>query len=341
MAGISMRELADLLGVSTASVSVALRGKSGISEETRRRILEEAHRQGYDMGRLSTPDSKGLIEIIDLTYRDCFHVPEDSLYYNQFLESASRELTGRGYQVSGPFAPADPGYLSRPPADGGIVLGGASTAEQLAQYQAADIPFVVSGISPEHFPANIVSHDNHAGIRAALLHLLSRGHSRIGYLRSLGMTPGEERQRAWEYELYRHGLAPGEFLDISREPSVPEPENMLQYLHTWLEHGLPEATAFLCDTDSLAAAFMRAMRDHGRIPGRDISVIGFDDMPFSAFLEPPLTTVRTSEPELGLAAAHLLLRCMEHPGQPCWHIRVGTSLIERASVCQIGPPQSW
>ena len=45
MAGISMRELADLLGVSTASVSVALRGKSGISEETRRRILEEAHRQ--------------------------------------------------------------------------------------------------------------------------------------------------------------------------------------------------------------------------------------------------------------------------------------------------------
>ena len=57
MAGISMRELADLLGVSTASVSVALRGKSGISEETRRRILEEAHRQGYDMGRLSRPDS--------------------------------------------------------------------------------------------------------------------------------------------------------------------------------------------------------------------------------------------------------------------------------------------
>ena len=61
MAGISMRELADLLGVSTASVSVALRGKSGISEETRRRILEEAHRQGYDMGRLSTPDSKVIL----------------------------------------------------------------------------------------------------------------------------------------------------------------------------------------------------------------------------------------------------------------------------------------
>ena len=89
MAGISMRELADLLGVSTASVSVALRGKSGISEETRRRILEEAHRQGYDMGRLSTPDSKGLIEIIDLTYRDCFHVPEDSFSHTLFVQFAT------------------------------------------------------------------------------------------------------------------------------------------------------------------------------------------------------------------------------------------------------------
>ena len=116
-----MRELADLLGVSTASVSVALRGKSGISEETRQRILEEARRQGYDMGRLSAPDSKGLVEILDLTYRGHGVPPEDSLYYNQFLEAVSKELTGQGYQLSGPFAPSDPGFLSRPPADGVIL----------------------------------------------------------------------------------------------------------------------------------------------------------------------------------------------------------------------------
>lgn len=336
MAGISMRELADRLGVSTASVSVALRGKSGISEETRQRILEEAHRLGYDMGRLSTPDFKGMIELVDLTYRGHCTPPEDSLYYNQFLEAVSKELTGRGYQLAGPFAPSEPGFLSRPSADGGILLGAAATDDQIRQYQTLGIPFVVTGVSSDIFPANTVSHDNHAGIRSALLHLKDLGHTHIGYLRSLIMAPGEDRQQAWQYEMYRLQLTPGEVLDISNEPDNTNPEIMLGRLHDWLNRGLPKATAFLCDNDSLAAAFMRALRDKGLIPGRDISVIGFDDMPFSAFLEPPLTTVRTHEPELGIAAADLLLRCMERPGRSHWHIKVGTALVARSSVCR--PP---
>lgn len=334
MAGISMRELADLLGVSTASVSVALRGKAGISEETRQRILEEARRQGYDMSRLSTPDFKGLIEIVDLTYRGHGMAPEDSLYYNQFLDAVSRELTGRGYRLCGPFAPSEPGFASRPPADGGILLGAAAAPEQLRQYQTLGIPFVVTGISAEVFPANTVSHDNLAGIRSALLYLRDMGHTRIGYLRSLGMAPGEERQQAWQYEMFRQKLTPGEVLDLSESTDYTDPESILQRLHDWLDRGFPAATAFVCDNDSLAAAFMRALRDKGRIPGRDVSVIGFDDMPFSAFLEPPLTTVRTSEPELGIAAADLLLRCMEHPGRSHWHIKIGTALVERMSVCR-------
>lgn len=333
MSGISMRELADLLGVSTASISVALRGKPGISEETRQRILEEAHRQGYDMGRLSAPEFKGLIEIIDLTYRGHGMPPENSLYYNQFLEAVSGEVTGRGYQLGGPFAPSEPGFLSRPTADGGILLGAAATVDQIRQYQTLDIPFVVTGVSSDLFPANTVSHDNHGGIRSALLYLQKLGHTRIGYLRSLGMSPGEDRQQAWQYEMSRLQLSPGEVLDISKEPGNTSPEILLGLLHNWLDRGLPAAGAFLCDNDSLAAAFMRSLRDKGLIPGHDISVVGFDDMPFSAFLEPPLTTVRTCEPELGVAAANLLLRCLEQPGRTHWHIKVGTSLVERMSVC--------
>jgi DNA-binding LacI/PurR family transcriptional regulator len=83
MPDISMRDLAEILGVSVASVSVALRGRSGISEETRARILNEAQKRGYDMSRLSSPQSKGLIEVIDYTYERLGVTVDRSAYYDK------------------------------------------------------------------------------------------------------------------------------------------------------------------------------------------------------------------------------------------------------------------
>jgi LacI family transcriptional regulator len=82
----------------------------------------------------------------------------------------------------------------------------------------------------------------------------------------------------------------------------------------------------------MAVMFMRVMRDHGVIPGKDVSIVGYDDCSLAAIIEPPLTSVRTFEPELGISAVELLLSCIGHPDMKYRHIYVGTELTARAST---------
>ncbi len=333
MAGISMKELADALGVSTASVSVALRGKSGISEETRGRILAEARKRGYDMSRLSGAQTKGVIEIIDYTYYGYSPSPKDTFsYYSQFVDAAAARITKKGYTPSGPFGPVEPGQPPRSAADGYILLGGGMRAEQLKQYCHGRIPFVVAGNGLEELPVTTVSHDNYYGIFSVLKHLDGLGHRKIGYIRSLCGNVGLERFMACKNGSARLGLEFSDFLDVSDQEKFMDAENMFSGITQWFGESQPQATAFVCDNDFAAASLMRVMRSYHQIPGKDIAVTGFDDQPFSTLLEPPLTSVHTFEPELAAVCVEELIYNMEHPGARFRHVRIGTELIVRSST---------
>lgn len=333
MARVSMRELAESLGVSVASVSVALRGKPGISEETRVRILEEAEKRGYDMTKLNISETKGIIEIIDYTYYrykvGTFNEMSD--YYSLFMDAVTAAIEEKGYEISGPHNPKDPAFESRPTPIGSILLGGSITEKELELYKKRKVPFVVSGISMNTLPIHTVSHDNYYGMTMALDHLKTLGHEKIGYVYSINGNNGLERYQAFKSELEKKQMVQENYLDLRNE----EMDNMLQAMNNWLDHNKLEATALICDNDFVAASMMRALRDHGIIPGQDISIIGFDDQPFSVLLEPPLTTVRTYESELGMAAVEELIYCLEHPRSKFRHVYIGTEFVVRASTCSV------
>lgn len=334
MSDISMRELAEILGVSVASVSVALRGRSGISEETRARILEEAQKRGYDMSRLSSPQSKGLIEIVDLSYEKIGVTVDRNPYYALLLEGITSRVAEEGYEIGGPYGPNDPGFSTRPKASGAILIGSMITDQELKQWNDGMIPFVVSGNPMTNIPVNSVSHDNIGGITSAVDHLVSLGHERIGYIRLMGGNIGAERQNAFGHALARHGLSLAYLWNLQEEYSplrLPE----LTYINTLYDNDHDSATAVICDSDMLALLMMRVLRDHGSVPGRDVSVIGYDDTSMAALVEPPLTSIRTFESELGSAAAELLVSCIAKPNVKYRHVYVGTELIARASTAPL------
>lgn len=335
MAGISMKELADRLGVSTASVSVALRGKSGISEQTRMRILAEARRLGYDMSRLSDTQAKGVIEMIDYTYYTQNSAPRNpDPYYSLFVDAATAAITKKGYTALGPIPAMGRELMADSSAQGYILLGAGMDTEQLKPYMEGSVPFVISGHPMEELPVTTVVHDNFYGIHSALRHLADLGHQRIGYVRSIGGPSGDER-----YEAYQKGMASLGFdhsgidiVDIIGREDFFDTEDIVKRINASFAKQPPTATAFICDMDLTAAALMRALRSIGKIPGKDIAVVGFDDQPVSSLLEPPLTSVRTFEPELADACVEALVYNMEHPGARFRHIRIGTELIIRAST---------
>ena len=334
MSDISMRDLAEILGVSVASVSVALRGRSGISEETRARILAEARKRGYDMSRLSSQPVKGLIEVIDFSYQKSGITIDRFAYYSQLIDAISSRLSDEGYEMSGPFNPNESSFASRPKALGAILIGSMISDDELQRFANSKVPFVVAGNPMTYTPVNSVSHDNVGRITSAVNHLIALGHTRIGYIRLMAGAIGNERHRTFVQALSDNGLSPACLWDFSDKYSLARLPD-LSDLESKLQNNPYPGTAVLCDIDVMAIMFMRIMRDKGIVPGKDISVVGYDDSSIAALMEPPLTSVRTYEPQLGTSAVDLLLSCIANPHYEYRHIYIGTKLVVRESTAPV------
>lgn len=164
--------------------------------------------------------------------------------------------------------------------------------------------------------------DNHGGVDAAMRHLRSRGHRRIACI------AGPRRDGAERLERYRAAMAAD-----GLEPHVVHADGTEE---GGFRAGLELAevsgiTAVLCVNDRSALGLYHAARTRGwRIP-EDLSVVGFDDLPWCAYLDPPLTTVRQASRDMGRLAAELALRALDH-GISAEESVVDASLVPRASV---------
>lgn len=148
---------------------------------------------------------------------------------------------------------------------------------------------------------------------------------------------GQERLDAFYLALKDLGLTAAAVVDASPEDASftgceADVDILIDRLSARIGPGPLQATAYLCDNDLAAAAFMRILRDLGKKPGEEIAVIGFDDQPFAALLEPPLTSIRTYESELAAVCVDQLIYSITHPDTPARHIRIATKLYCREST---------
>ena len=97
-------------------------------------------------------------------------------------------------------------------------------------------------------------------------------------------------------------------------------------------------TAFFADNDMIALGAVRALQQNGyQVPG-DVSVVGFDDLPFCAISNPPLTTIKVYNREMGRAAVRRLVEMAKHGADYCTKIQVRSSFVERESVRDLSHP---
>jgi len=329
------QDVADLAGVSRTTVSFVLNDVPGmrIGDDTRQRVSEAARQLDYHPDATARRMVKGRTSIIGFVLRQT----PDQIFSDHFLPEVlhglSRAAAAQGYHILIEPSPPDDSNsyirLMRERHVDGIVLSGPRFDDQeVLRTQVESSPVVLMGQLPgTNLP--FVDVDNVSGAAMVTRHLIDLGHRRIAFISNAQpiYTASADRLTGYRQALatadisYDERLVRyGDFAPASGEAAM---NNLLR-----LD---PRPTAVFVASDTVAMGALRAIHAAGLAVPHDMALVGFDDAPYSEFIEPPLTTVRLPAFGLGWGAADLLIRLInkEVIRQPS--VLLETELIIRKS----------
>jgi LacI family transcriptional regulator len=307
-ATVTLQQVADLAGVSAATVSRILNSTATVSDDKRLAVDKAIARLGF----VPNPVARGLAGGRTLSVGVVTQAI-DSPFYGGALRGIEDTLSHAGYSplfVSGQWSAAHEARcietLRSRRVDGIIVLTGRLSDTALAAC-ARELPVVVTGRTLEAPNLYALDFDNFEGARLATHHLLTLGHRRIAFIAGdLKHPDGKERLRGYRSALEAAGLAfepalvmPGSFTEGSGLMAV---ERLIDSREAF--------TAIFASNDQMAIGARLALhRRHLRVP-EDVSLVGFDDLATSVYAIPPLTTVHHPVLELGQLAAQAMLQLL-------------------------------
>ena len=332
---VSAKTIAKELGLSQSTVSLALRNLPGISDETREKVLRKAVEMGYKKPVYQPNDQPHYISLV--LYKKHGNVLADTPFFSDLIQGIELEAKKCGYQVFITYFYENQDIkeqidsLKKSLCSGVILIATEMRSTDMAPFQSLQMPIVIlDRYFPEYDYDCLVINNIH-GAKRAVQHLIDKGHTNIGYLSSSIEIRNFRERREGFFKGIRllDKKKASEPIIVKVSPVVEQAEaDMDKYLAS--KPALP--TAFFADNDNIASACMRSFIKAGyRIP-EDISIIGFDDMPFCRVLTPSLSTMSVNKTQLGALSVDFLIRRMEGSDDFPVTIQVSPRLIERDSV---------
>ena len=303
----TIKDVALRAGVSIATVSRALNDKGDVSVETRERVREVARSVGYSADRTARSLVTQKTRLVAVVVGDnAGHRDLSLVFFGKVLAAISRRLAQSSYDPL-LLPPSDVGTEHR--FDAAVLIGVDDDDPLVADLASREVPLVGVDVRCAGRAAYVGS-DHADGVRLALAHLHALGHRRIAHVAGAANTvAGSERLRAFREEVAALGLLPSD--DLVREGDFSSASG---YRETCALLALAERpTAIVAASDLMALAALQAIRDAGLQPGRDVAVVGFDDLEAAALAHPPLTTIRQDRQELGTIAAARAIEMIENP----------------------------
>nr|WP_258572939.1 substrate-binding domain-containing protein [Streptomyces sp. KM273126] len=324
---VTIAYIAESAGVSVPTVSKVINGKSGVSADTRAKVEELVNRYGY-----RKPSGANRSNVVELVFREL-----KDMWAVEIIRGVERVARRHrvGLMVSEfglhDATPTWDDTVSRRP---NCVLSVAQlSAGEREQLRAKGIPFVVFDPTTE-LPDDVpfVGATNWSGGRAATRHLTELGHRRIAMISG----PQDVLCCCARLDGYRSAV---------RAAGLPVDPELVAHTELTREDGcaaarsllaLPERpTAIFTANDLQALGVYQAAREAGlRIPD-DLSVVGFDDLPVVAWVDPPLTTVHQPLTEMAVAATELALTLGRGEAAPQVGLEIATTLTVRASTAPL------
>ena len=323
----TIKDVAERAGVSIATVSRALNDKGDVSVETRERVREVARSVGYSADRAARSLATQKTRLIAVVVGDnAGHRDLSLVFFGKVLAAISRRLAQSSYDPL-LVQPHDIGLDHR--FDAAVLIGVDADDASVTGLASREVPLVGVDVRCADGRAAYVGSDHADGVRLALAHLHALGHRRIAHVAGAANTlAGAERLQAFRREAATLGLEPSD--ELLRRGDFSSASG---YRETCALLALTERpTAILAASDLMALAAFQAIRDAGMQPGRDVAVVGFDDLEAAALAHPPLTTIRQDRQELGTLAAARAIELVEDPDAAPQATVLPVELVVRGST---------
>lgn len=342
----TINQIADALQLSRNTVSKALKGNPEVSAATQQRVFQKAQEMNYfgaheqitSIGTEVSPASKGSILFLTKT------LANDSEFWGKVLKGLEKILSSSNYRlIVATMSDSDlkklqfPSALNDPAVKGIIIVEICykSVCKALLSYH---LPIVTVDMPKDYYSLigkfDIITMENRKNIYKITEKLIEKGLKRfafIGDLYSGNVGRGFlERYETLKLCLKNHGLQLDKNCSFLHETDEDYRnfEKVLDMMRSL--SSLPDV--FICGNDWTAIQIMYALQFLGYKIPRDVSIVGFDNIPASERIVPALTTINTPKEYLGIAAARQIIERIEYPSSPCVFSQYATELIERDST---------
>lgn len=336
---VTIYDVAAKAGVSISTVSRVLNNSSGFLEETRQKVTSAAAELGFKpnpIARSLVVKQVNLIQVCFSWSSDQYQVNLENPWYLELLNGINQVAQEREYgllinTLSGVFDPQEVyKRVSRNAVDGILLVSPYLSEEDLLQVKNYPVPVVLIGCHVNDPQMDFVDSDNSKAVDEVASHLTAMGHRKIACITGEIKISADAAERLENFQgaLKQRGLAlPESYVvkgDFSRESGYKAMKQLM---------GLEEKpTAVFASNDLMALGAWEAIGEGGKKVGKDIALVGFDDIPLASRSPYSLTTVRQDFKAISTQAAELLIEKMRNPG--LWkaqQIRVPTQLVVRQS----------
>ncbi|MEX0778933.1 MAG: LacI family DNA-binding transcriptional regulator [Balneolales bacterium] len=330
---VSLHEVAKKAGVSIATVSRVLNNSTKVNIETRKKVQDAVNELGYQPSRVAQRMryQKGHSKLLGLIIPDI-----QNAYYSSIVRGVEDVAYKKNYALilcnSDEDAAKEKFYLEvlkSESADGVILPPIHEQGKLIGELVKNGLPIICVDRRLANLIVDTVVVDNHKGAYDATSELIKLGHRRIGFISSMPhFSSFKERRRGYEDALTAHGIPVNE--DYIRLGDQRKPESGRIFAHELLKLK-QKPTAFFVSNNLMTLGAIEAIHQKNlKIPD-DISIIGFDDLPWAKSINPPLTVVRQPGYEMGRRAAEMFFQRIDEPDRELAMVLLEPKLVVRDS----------
>lgn len=325
----TINDVAARAGVSTATVSRALNGKSTVDPELAARVLAAAEALGYQPNGPARNLRRQAAAVLALIISDV-----ENPFFTAIARGVEDVAARAGYSVvlcnSDESADKERRYIDVAIQErvAGVIVSPTSATTSVDLLIARGTPVVAVDRPLPAATSDMVLVDTRLAAREATEHLITQGYQRIACVSGpSGVRTADDRLAGYRDALRAAGLRGSPRLVRRTEFKA---EGAHRAAADLLDQPEPP-DAFLIANSAMAIGVLAALQEHGRRPGRDLGVVAFDDVPWAALIDPPLSVVAQPAYEIGTVAAQLLFARIDSPDRPPTITTLGARLIARGS----------